>query len=218
MVGTGAVGIALVVLLVGGTLVPPADSGEGATTYSTPTAATGSIDIVTSAPYRFVPDTLEQIPTGANITVTLTNADNLPHSFTISSREGFEIPTSDTPTQLDQLFVTYPAIYSALVSSSGSQSVGTFVSPSAPGRYEFICNVSGHFQNGMYGFIAFGESLPSNLTPPTRVGLGGGSFSAVEIASAGAVVLLVAIVGAVWYRRRSHRGRPPESLGPSGPN
>jgi plastocyanin len=218
MVGTGAVAIALVVLLVGGMLALPAGSGDRATTHASPTAATGSIDMVTSAPYLFVPDTLEQIPTGANITVTLTNADNLPHSFTISSREGFVIPTSYTPTQLDQLFVTYPAMYSALVSSSGSQSVGTFESPSAPGWYEFICNVSGHFQNGMYGFIAFGENLPSNLTPPTRVGLGGGNLSAVEIVSAGAVVLLVAIGGAVWYRRRSHRGRPPESLGPSGPN
>lgn len=172
-------------------------------------SAADSITVVATADYHYQPDTFQQIATGTTITVTFTDADVLPHSFTISSREGFVIPTSYTPTQLNQMFVTYPAIYSTLLNGSGEQSVGTFQSPSAAGWYEFVCTVSGHFQNDMYGFVAFGENLPSNLTTTNRTGLGAGNLTPTEAAAIGIGVIGVLLLGYfVWLRRQSPPKRP----------
>ena len=63
--------------------------------------------------------------------------------------------------------------------------------------------VSGHFQSGMYGFIAFGESLPANLTPPSRVSLGIGNISALEAGFVVAMLLAVGLGLVVWRRRRA---------------
>ena len=153
--------------------------------------------------YGYQPDTFQQVPVGANITVTFKDSDVLQHSFTIFSREGFVIPTSYTPSQLNQLFETYPAKYSSLLNGSGEQSIGWFDSPATPGWYEFVCMVSGHFQSGMYGFIAFGESLPANLTPPSRVSLGIGNISALEAGFVVAMLLAVGLGLVVWRRRRA---------------
>jgi len=205
--------LAVVVLLVGAlsvTSIHPAPLHAATAVHP---AATDSITVMATADYHYQPDTFQQVPTSATITVTFSDTDNLPHSFTISSREGFVVPTTYTPTQLDQLFTTYPPLFSSFVSGPGNQSVGTFQSPTTAGWYEFICNVTGHFQDGMYGFIAFGENLPSNLTPPVRVGLGGSNITPLQAASAGAVVLAIVLVFVVWRRRRSATKVPP---GPPG--
>lgn len=99
-----------------------------------------------------------------------------------------------------------------MVNVLGDRSVGAFQSPATPGWYEFVCNVSGHFQNGMYGFIAFGENLPSNLTVPSRVGLGGGSISPIDAAVIGAVLLVLVLSFVVWWRRRSAPRMPPPTV------
>src|SRR5208282_501646 len=157
------VAVGVVLLLLGGILACPVSPTPEPPVTSVVAAATGAINVTATPDYGYQPDTFQQVPIDANITVTFNDSDVLQHSFTISTREGFVIPTSYTPTQLNQLFETYPAMYSRLLNGSGEQSIGTFQSPAAPGWYEFVCNVSGHFQSGMYGFIAFGESLPANL-------------------------------------------------------
>jgi plastocyanin len=205
---------AAVVLLVVGALALPLPSALGRTGSFENPATTGSITVAAVKDYGYQPDAFQEVPTNATITVTFTDDDVLQHSFTISSREGFVIPTSYTTTQLDQLFTTYPALFSALVNASGDQVVGTFHSPSTPGWYEFVCNVSGHFQDGMYGFIAFGEDLPSNLTAPSRVGLGGTNITPLDAAVLGSV-LVVAVLGLVfWQRRRVARRLAPKPARP----
>jgi uncharacterized cupredoxin-like copper-binding protein len=202
----------LVVLLAVGALALPVDAKPLPATNSIHTAATGSITVAATMDYGYEPDLIEQTPVNATITVTFTDNDpaNMAHSFNISSREGFVIPTSYTAAQLNQLFTTYPALYAATVNALGDQSVGKFQSPTTPGWYEFVCNVSGHFQDGMYGFIAFGENLPSNLTPPARTGVGGGlTFSPLDAAVIAVVVLALAIGYFLWSRRRSARRIPP---------
>lgn len=172
--------------------------------------ATSSITVTATGDYGYTPDTLEQVPVGTTVAITFVDASVLQHSFTISSREGFVIPTTDSPQQLTQLFTSYPAIFSIFVNGTGDQHTASFSSPSTPGWYEFVCNVSGHFQNGMYGFIAFGENLPSNLTAPSRTGLGGGTITPIEGASIAGVVAVVALAAIVVHRRRSKaRIRPP---------
>jgi len=198
-----AVSLATVALLVGGALaVSPASAPLGPST-SAIDAATGSIVVSATSDYGYQPDTFEQVPINATITVTFTDDDpsGMQHSFNLSSREGFVIPTTYSAAQLDQLFKTYPTQYSSLVNYTGDQVVGTFHSPATPGWYEFVCNVSGHFQNGMYGFVAFGENLPANLTHPSRVGLGGG-LDPFDAGLAGVLVLAVVLAMVVLRRRR----------------
>jgi len=208
----GVVALALVALLAGLVAGLPAGAASGTGGSSGSPAATSSITLLATADYQYQPDTFEQVATGTTITVTFTDVDDLPHSFTISSREGFVIPTTYDPTQLNELFVTYPALYSSLLNGSGDRSVGTFESPSVPGWYEFVCNVSGHFQNGMYGFIAFGENLPKNLTVPNRTGIGGGTLSPIEAIGIGVGVILVLALGYfVWLRRQARAKQPPTS-------
>lgn len=215
MGGRSVVALALVVLLAAGALALPIDATP-LPTNSVHTAATGSIDVAATMDYGYQPDLIEQVPINATITVTFTDNDpaNMAHSFNISSREGFVIPTSYTAAQLNQLFTTYPPLYAATVNALGDQSVGKFQSPMAPGWYEFVCNVSGHFQDGMYGFIAFGENLPSNLTPPSRTGVGGGlSFSPLDAGIIAALVVVFALGFVVWQRRRLARRMLREPVG-----
>jgi len=203
MTGWSAAVLATVFILVGGTLALGTGSVAGHPSGSVYPAASDSITVTAVADYHYQPDTIEQVATNSTITVTFADDDALPHSFTISSREGFEIPISYNPTELNQLFTTYPALYSVLLNGSGEQNVGTFHSPTTPGWYEFICNVSGHFQSGMFGFIAFGENLPSNLTSPPRIGLGGTNITPIDAAALGALVAAIVVGVAFWRRRRS---------------
>jgi len=212
--GSNVTLVAMVFLVAGGIIVPLHSPTPRIGVGTTPTA-TGSVSVMATADYQYQPDTFEQVPINATISVTFTDADVLAHSFTISSREGFVIPTSYKNAQLEQLFTTYPALYSSFVNSSGDQSAGSFHSPPAPGWYEFVCNVSGHFQDGMYGFIAFGENLPSNLTAPGRVGLGGTQVTPLDAVLIGGTVVVLVLGIAYWRRRRMPSAPPSEPAEPS---
>jgi uncharacterized cupredoxin-like copper-binding protein len=185
-------------------------------TDSTHLAATASLDVAATGDYGYQPDTFQQVPTNATITVTFSDESDLPHTFTIIGKEGWVIPSSYTPTQIDELGYgnAPPALFNTNVSGSGDQNISTFQSP-GPGWYEFVCTVPGHFQNGMYGFIAFGESLPSNLTAPSRQGIGGVTISPIQAVSAGAVLLALLLGYVVWRRRRPTHRMPPELVGHS---
>lgn len=211
MVGRVLAVLAAAVLLLGAILTVPVGSASPMAGQSPLPDATGSINVEAVADYGYQPDTLQQVPTNANITVTFTDEDVLEHSFVIVSREGFVIPSSYTPTQLDELLVAYPPFYSVFANES-QVVVGSFQSPAVPGWYEFVCTVSGHFQNGMYGFIAFGENLPSNLTNTARVGIGGVSIGVIGGAAAGAVVVAVLLGYVLWRRRHPPHRMPAESL------
>ncbi len=175
-----------------------------------PTGGSASISIAAMSNFGYQPDAIGNVPLNATITVTFTDDDVLPHTFNISSREGFRIPNDYTAAQLNQLFDQYHALYAAEVGYGGDVSVGTFTSPSSPGWYEFLCNESGHFTEGMYGFIAFGEPVPSNLTEH-----GTGSEiptvgSALIAAVGGALIIAVLAIAVLWRRRRAAPRSPPE--------
>jgi plastocyanin len=211
MGGEAVAALAVAILAFGGavsvsapTAVHPLEIAKGGT-------MTDSIFVAATADYEFQPDAFQQVPTAANITVTFRDNDtaNMPHSFNISKDEGFQIPADYTPTQLNQFFTTYGTMFSLMVNYTGDQATGWFQSPATPGWYEFVCNVSGHFELGMYGFIAFGENLPRNLTRQVPVGIGLGSISPLDAALIGAP-LVAALVGlAVWRLRVSAPKRPP---------
>lgn len=204
----GRVALAIVVIVLVGGLVSSAPGALANSGNPVSSARVGWINITATADYGYTPPYLQQVPTNATITVTFTDASDLAHTFTIIGREGWVVPTTYTPAQIDDLAYgdSPPALDNANVSGAGAVNVTTFESP-GPGWYEFLCTVSGHFQLGMYGFIAFGMNLPSNLTGSGRTGLGGHlSFNAVDAAIVAAVVV-VAIAGYLHIRRRRERER-----------
>jgi len=211
MLERAAVVLGVLALLVGVAVATPS-TGASSPHASLPAASgTGSIVLAATEDYGYQPADLEQVPTASNISVTFTDQSALQHSFTISSREGYVIPTGYSDAQLAQFLATYPPMFSLLVNGSGEVATGNFTSPATPGWYEFVCDVSGHFQNGMYGFIAFGENLPSNLTRTPRTGLGLSNLSPLD--GVAIVVVIVALLLSVVLWRR----RPPNSATPSRP-
>jgi len=179
------------------------------------TVATGATFAVTAAaPYKFDPSFLANVSDSnatTNDTIDFTNGDSLLHTFTLSSREGWVIPSTYSSDQLDSFFVQYHPVVSVPLNGAGSTSV-SFPAP-AKGWYEFVCNQTGHFQEGMFGFIAFGEGLPSNLTV-TAAYDGPGAAVFIIVGTIVALTVIAIVLGFVVGRRRGAlHEMPPERLG-----
>jgi len=201
------IAVVLAVLFVAGGLAnaPGAAASPGVTANS---ARAGWINISAVNQYGYSPANLQQVPTDATIAVTFTDQSPMEHTFTVIDKEGWVVPSSYSQEQVNELaFGAHAAVLVNLnVSGPGDQNHTTFVSP-GPGWYEFICTVSGHFALGMYGFIAFGMNLPSNLTQSNRTLLGGGiPFSTTEAIVVGAFVA-VAALAYLAVRRLQSRAR-----------
>lgn len=207
MHGVGPVVVILAVAALMGLSLP---GSVGAAPHSTApsSARVGWINVSATGEYGYTPDDIQQVPTNAAITVTFTDTSDMAHTFTIIGREGWVIPSTYSPGQIDQLAYggSPPNLDNGNVTGPGDVNVTQFESP-GPGWYEFVCTVSGHFQLGMYGFVAFGMNLPSNLTGGGRTGIGGHlTFNVVDGAIV-AAVFVVAIAGYLHIRRRRERER-----------
>lgn len=160
-------------------------SGPTLSSFARSEPATGAtaISVTATNSYSFTPNTFEQVATNSTISVTFTDATVLANTFTIIGKEGWVIPSSYTSAQIDQLAYggSPPNLVNVNVTGSGDVNSATFESP-GPGWYEFVCTELGHFQLGMYGFIAFGENLPGNLSlSPVASGLSGSAASASSV-------------------------------------
>lgn len=167
MGGLSVVWLAVALLLTGGALLAPADSmraNGGPVVYH---SDADSISVVALSGYSFAPQAFENVATNTSIVVNFANADNLAHTFTIVGRQGWVIPNSYTEGQLSTLLTQYPPLFN--VQANGSVQVFTQFTSPGPGWYEFLSIEPGQFQSGMFGFIAFGEDLPSNLTVAPRL-------------------------------------------------
>ena len=181
---------------------------------STSPAGATTIAVTASNGYAFTPNTFEQVATNTTISVTFTDASDLSHTFTIIGREGWVIPSTYSTDQILALAYgpTYPHLYNSNVSGSGDQETGSFTAPGT-GWYEFICTEAGHFTLGMYGFIAFGMNLPSNLTVSSGVP-GPGIALFIIIGTIVALVVIALVLGFVVGKRRgAEMEMPPERLG-----
>ena len=178
--------------------------------------ASSSLTVAAVNGYAFSPNTIEQLPTNTTINLTFNNLDSSgdAHTFSILKREGWVIPTGTGGGELDSL--VYGSQYGNLVnansSGTGNTVQKTFESP-GPGWYEFLCMESGHFGNGMYGFIAFGMNLPSNLTITTP-STGPGAAVFIIIGTIVTLTVIALVLGFIVGRRRgSEFEMPPERLG-----
>ena len=206
----GLVALAVVLLLapaaapapgsVRAAVAPAASVHSAGSVYDLKVEATGT--------YGYQPDTISNIPLATTINVTFDDDSSLQHSFNISGREGVEIANyaNTNATELAKTLFSVPPLYVTTVNGPGDVSVGEFTSPSTPGWYEFVCNVTGHFQLGMFGYIAFGEAVPGNLTLPAGAS-GGGKVFPWAYGVVVFVVVLVALVGLLFRLRRVERDR-----------
>lgn len=163
------------------------------------------------ANFHFEQPEYAQLPTNTTINVTFFNDDpgGATHTFTILNRSNWVIPSQWT--NVSQLASQHGTLVN-LTAGSQNTSYGSFVAP-ATGWYEFLCLIAGHFNLGMYGFIAFGEDLPSNLT----VGAGSpgpGLAVFVIVGTIVALTVLALVLGFVFGRREGAvHEMPPERLG-----
>ena len=208
MRGAVAVAVFLAVLAATGSALPLTASATRSATHPATSGRAGWINVSATGSYGYTPDDIQQVPTNAQITVKFTDASDMAHSFTIIGREGWVVPSDYSPAQIDQLAYggSPPSLVNVNVSGPGNVSSAQFQSP-GPGWYEFICTVSGHFQLGMFGYVAFGMNLPSNLTPSNRTGVGGGLTFSVLDAVIIAVVIVAAVVGFVLLNRYGEKRR-----------
>ena len=207
-----AVALSLAVVLGGvlalSTAVPAraaSTDANGATTFS----------VSAVAGYSFNPSTVENVASGTNVTVTFTDLDVQAHTFTIYGRQGVVIPTSTDPGALVTLVYgsgVKPLVNINLTNGNGQQQAASFPAPPV-GWYEYLCMEPGHFNSGMFGFIAFGEALPANLSV-SAPSTGPGAAVFIIVGTIVSLVVIAIVLGFVVGRRRgSEDEMPPERLG-----
>ncbi len=180
--------------------------GAGATSFSVTAVS------VTSG---FSPNTIQNIATGVNVTISFTDADTTAHTFTIWGRQGTVIanPPSVSPDELNKLVYGDGVAPLANLNLSDTGTISGIVNVASPGWYEFMCMEGGHFQSGMYGFIAFGEALPANLSVSSP-STGPGAAVFIIVGTIVSLVVIAIVLGFVVGRRRgSEFEMPPERLG-----
>jgi uncharacterized cupredoxin-like copper-binding protein len=181
------------------------------------TDASASLSVTAESGFSFTPSTFQMLPVNTSISVTFTDADVLDHTFTIIGRQGWVIPTSYSTEQIDALaFGNSPAallnLNASAVGNPGDVQNGN-LTVTAPGWYEFVCTEPGHFQSGMYGFVAFGMALPANLTV-TVASTNPGVAVFIIVGTIVALVVIALVLGFVVGRRRgSTYEMPPQRLG-----
>ena len=207
-----ALAAALGILLVSG-----AFAGLGALretqAQSLSTASTSSIDVTATTSLSYAPNEFQDVATNTSISLSFTDASSLAHTFTIIGKEGWVIPSTISPTDFDKLVYgkSPKVLYNLNISSAGT-TPGNFTSP-GPGWYEFVCTEPGHFASGMYGFIAFGMNLPSNLTVSSG-SPGPGAALFIIIGTIATLVVVALVLGFVAGRRKgAQHEMPPERLG-----
>jgi len=161
------------------------------------------LDVQATDTFRFVPDALAVNATSYPVTVDVdaTNIGVLPHTWTLVAQPNYTLLASNYSTYLQ----AHPPLGRASL-ANGGESNWTNFSVAAPGVYEFICEITGHFLNGMFGFLYVGVAPPANATPP--------STAIVQVGIlVGAASLLG--IGAIFALAASYTGRFPRTP-PSG--
>lgn len=118
----------------------------------------------TSAP-GFVPDVLSASPARypAALDVLVTNLGALSHTFTVASQSNVTL----SPANFTTYFVQHAPLVSASVPSGTGASAWANLTIFAPGVYEYICEIPGHFAAGMFGFLYVGVPVPAAPAAPS---------------------------------------------------
>ncbi len=190
-------GVVLVVLtatLWGGSRAAYATGSPG--TLPAPSSVEDNLSVQTTSSFSFVPNMLTVSP-GAEVHLVVTQESIAAHTFVLSSVRNFTIPTSDSPSQLYAFFNAHPPLVNlSLPGTVGAQAFANFTAP-AVGSWEFVCEIPGHFQAGMYGFLV--STTGSGSSPSAS------PFTPTVLVTLAGLVVVVAAVSVIALRRRSRR-------------
>ena len=210
----GALALATVLALVlGGTAVLV--TGRIAVASPVATASGSTLYETASAPFSFDNRSYSNLPTGVKMNVTFFDADSAsPHTFTLLNFSNFWIAnwSSFSSAYLGTLVHEHGTLFNISVNPS-SYGYASFETPASTGYYEFVCLEPGHLQEGMWGIVAFGEPVPTNIS------LGGGTPGAglavfIIVGTIVTLTVLAIVLGFVVGKRRgSEFEMPPERLG-----
>ncbi|MHB1435302.1 MAG: hypothetical protein ACYCPN_05250 [Thermoplasmata archaeon] len=198
----------------------PADSAMAGAGSAVTSSGSTSLSISVSNAFAFTPSAVGNLAPNSTITFTMTTLGSLAHTFTLvnASNQGYNIaslaggnPSAVTAGQLSSFFAKYPPLVNALFPSTITSKVINFTSP-PKGWYEFVCLEPGHYQSGMFGFLAFGMAVPSNISGAT-VNTGPGLPVFIITGTIVTLVVIAVVLAFVVGRRRQGEEMPPERLG-----
>lgn len=98
---------------------------------------------VTMTDFAFSPNAFT-VPAGEEISVQVTNNGAVAHSF-IVMQSGHTVQGHFT--DADKPYV----LWEVATVPPGESVKGSFTAPSAPGEYQLLCGIAGHFEAGMVG-------------------------------------------------------------------
>jgi uncharacterized cupredoxin-like copper-binding protein len=211
---TLALAVVLAAVLV---VVPWLGSVHAASPSGVRTTAGGqSVALSVGTALLFTPNSFEVTP-GENVTVTVTQLDDLQHTFTLLSAANFTFNQTDSSGAISAFLAKHPPLVNLNISgTTGATVSATFRAPPL-GVYEYLCLVPGHFQSGMWGLMGSGVAVgpPSSTTSVP--------WALYVITGVIVILVIVAIVlGFVVGQREGARYEmPPERLGypePPGPS
>ncbi len=97
------------------------------------------------------------------VDVLVTNTGSLGHTFTVSSLSNYTL----SPANFSATFATNaPLVNLPIPSGAGSTAWANFT-VRAPGVYQYICTISGHFANGMTGELYIAVPPPPPVPAPS---------------------------------------------------
>ncbi|MGA8709901.1 MAG: hypothetical protein ACLP8Y_06445 [Thermoplasmata archaeon] len=113
----------------------------------------------------FLPNVLSATPTHYPIVIAVqvTNGGSFGHTFTLAPQSNVTL----SPTNFTDYFADHAPLVNQLVPAVPGGSVWANFTISAPGVYQYICEVAGHFANGMYGFLYVGVPVPLPPAAPS---------------------------------------------------
>ncbi len=118
--------------------------------------------------FRFLPSQLNasaslQYPISVTVELGLASGSAFSHTFTLSPLPNYNLSSANYTTFFSQ---HAPLVSIDAPATSGPFTNGTFVID-GPGYYEYICEITGHFADGMFGFLYVGVPLPALPTAPS---------------------------------------------------
>ena len=156
----------------------------------------------------FLPNVLSASPSHYPVVVAVLvrNEGTFGHTFTMAPQSNVTL----SYTNYSQYFGAHPALVDAVVPSVPGGAVWANFTIPAPGVYEYICTISGHFQNGMYGFFYVGVPVPAPpLAPSTAVVDAGVLLGSALLLGIGVVLTASAALAGRFPPRTSPPGHHP---------
>ncbi|HEV2231097.1 MAG TPA: plastocyanin/azurin family copper-binding protein [Thermoplasmata archaeon] len=133
-------------------------SGAAGTTFVL-SDQTGASDLT------FAPDALAVNATSFPVTIEIqvSNLGTTAHTWTVAAQPNVNL----TPTGFPSYFAAHPPAANVNVPTTAGVVASAQFTLNGKGVYEFICEVPGHFANGMFGFLYVGVPLPTSAAPPS---------------------------------------------------